>query len=392
MTVDTEKRREQGRVQALHALNILDTPREERYDRVVRIARQVFGVKAAAVNLIDTDRQFTKAEAGLDGLVHASRTDSLCARTVAQDAPLIVPDAVLEQRFAGSAFITGLDPVRFYAGHPLHAPGGEPVGSLCLVDDHPRELDAGEKHLLAEMAGWVERELAAQDEMDRAVEVQRVLMPRTTPVIVGYELAGCCTPARDLGGDFFDWFSLGERLQVTVADVMGKGVPAALLSVSARTALRGASGFLELPEAVNEAAGTIEPVFEDAGAFVTAICLRLDLRSGALTYVDAGHGLGAIYSPDGGYRRLGYCGPPIGVLPGLGWEARQEHLGPGETLVVVSDGFLDYFDDDTAAIAAAAQLKADAADPQEFVDRATAFALQRGLEDDVTVVVLHRRP
>lgn len=55
------------------------TPREERYDRVVRIAQEVFGVKAAAVNFIDADRQFTKAEAGFDGLVHATRTDSLCA-------------------------------------------------------------------------------------------------------------------------------------------------------------------------------------------------------------------------------------------------------------------------------------------------------------------------
>ncbi|MHC5558853.1 PP2C family protein-serine/threonine phosphatase [Kocuria sp. U4B] len=392
MTVDAGTPEEAARVRALHALNVLDTPKEERYDRVVRIAQQVFGVKAAAVNLIDADRQFTKAETGLDGLVHAARTDSLCARTVDQDAPLIVPDAVVEARFAGSAFIAGPDPVRFYAGHPLHAPGGEPVGSLCLVDDRPRELDARERRLLAEMAGWVERELAAQDEMDRAAQVHRLIMPQSTPRLDGYELAGRCTPTRDLGGDFYDWFPLGDQLQVNVADVMGKGVPAALLASSARTALRGASGFLGLPEAVDEAAATIAPVLEEAGAFVTAICVRLDPGTGGLRCVDAGHGLGAIYRPDGGYRRLRYSGPPIGVLPGLRWEAHDDVLAPGETLVVVSDGFLDYFSDDTVAIRAAAQLMADTADPQEFVDRATAFALERGLEDDVTVVALHRRP
>ncbi|HST71092.1 MAG TPA: hypothetical protein VLK55_01470, partial [Kocuria rosea] len=73
MTVDAGTPEEAARVRALHALNVLDTPKEERYDRVVRIAQQVFGVKAAAVNLIDADRQFTKAETGLDGLVHAAR-------------------------------------------------------------------------------------------------------------------------------------------------------------------------------------------------------------------------------------------------------------------------------------------------------------------------------
>ena len=67
----------------------------------------------------------------------------------------------------------------FYAGHPLHAPGGEPVGSLCLVDSAPRELDERERRILAEMAGWVERELAAQMELDRAEQIQQMLMPRT---------------------------------------------------------------------------------------------------------------------------------------------------------------------------------------------------------------------
>lgn len=80
-------------------------------------------------------------------------------------------------RFAGSSFITGEDPVRFHAGHPLHAPGGEPVGSLCLVGSTPRELDARERRILAEMAGWVERELAAQMEQDRAEQNQSCSCP-----------------------------------------------------------------------------------------------------------------------------------------------------------------------------------------------------------------------
>src|SRR5688572_21925599 len=87
-----------SRVEALRALHVLDTPREVRYDRVVRIAQEVFGVKAAAVSLIDTDRQFTKAEVGLGGQVEIDRCDSMCAFTVAADQPLVVADATCDDR------------------------------------------------------------------------------------------------------------------------------------------------------------------------------------------------------------------------------------------------------------------------------------------------------
>lgn len=383
---------DEARVQALHSLKILDTPREERYDRLVSMAQEVFDVKAAAVNLIDADRQWTKAQAGLTRLDSIPRSISFCSHTVERNDTLVVADLAADERFRDNPAVLSGPKSRFYAGHPLHAPTGEPIGSLCLVDDEPRELDARELHLLSEIAGLVERELASQREMDHAVQVQRLLMPQTIPQLTGYELAARCTPTRDLGGDFYDWFCLDGRLHLTIADVMGKGVAAALLAASARTALRGATHFLGLPDAVNEASATIEPVLDEAGAFITAISARLDPATGALRYVDAGHGLGAIYSPDGGYRRLRFSGPPIGALPGQRWEAHNDVLSPGETLVVVSDGFLDYFDDDTAAISAAAELKTDCTSPQEFVDRATAFALERGLDDDITVVVLHRWP
>ncbi|MCM3687307.1 PP2C family protein-serine/threonine phosphatase [Kocuria rosea] len=390
MTVDAGTPEEAARVRALHALNVLDTPKEERYDRVVRIAQQVFGVKAAAVNLIDADRQFTKAETGLDGLVHAARTDSLCARTVEADAPLVVPDAVVEARFAGSAFIAGPDPVRFYAGHPLHAPGGEPVGSLCLVDDRPRELDARERRLLAEMAGWVERELAAQDEMDRAAQVQQMLMPRTGLLTARIEAAGRCLPARSLGGDFYDWMVLGEDLQVMVADVMGKGIPAALLAASARAVLRGTFQYNAAPEAMARAAGALTPLLEEAGAFVTAFIARLDTSTGVLEYIDAGHGLALILSPDGASRRLSNSGPAVGLVAGWTWEIHTDTLEPGQTLLVVSDGFLDFFDDLEQALATAAALNTVAATAEELVRLCSDYADSPEADDDTTVLALRR--
>lgn len=382
---------EAARIHALHALHILDTPREERYDRVVRIAQQVFAVKAAAVNLIDADRQFTKAETGLDGLVHATRADSLCARTVDQDAPLIVADAVSEARFAGSAFITGADPVRFYAGHPLHAPGGEPVGSLCLVDSTPRELDGRERRILAEMAGWVERELAAQIELDRAEQIQQMLMPRTglrTPTV---EAAGRCLPARFVGGDFYDWMVLGDEVQVMVTDVMGKGVPAALLSASARAVLRGTFQYNAAEEAMKRAAGALTPLLEEAGAFITAFIARLNTGTGEMGYIDAGHGLALILSPDGTHRRLSSSGPPLGVLAEWTWEVHTTTLLPGQTLLVVSDGFLDFFDDLEQAVSTAAALNTLATTAEELVALCSDYAGSAGSEDDTTVLALRRK-
>lgn len=381
---------EQARVVALHDLKILDTPREERYDRVVRIAREVFQVAAAAVNLIDTERQFTKAEAGLPGLVHTPRTDSLCNHTVARDAPLIVPDATTEELFRGNPFVTTDPPVRFYAGQPLHAPGGEAVGSLCLVDHHPRQLSDREQRLLAELAGWVERELAAQGELDRAEQIQQMLMPKTDPALPGWEIAGRCTAAQSIGGDFYDWFRNGDRLQLTLADVMGKGIPAALLSASVRAVLRGTFQYNEPAQAIARATGALDPLLEEAGAFVTVFTARLSSTTGVLEYVDAGHGLALVLGPDGAHRRLETSGPPLGAVPGTQWRIHTTVLEAGETLLVVSDGFLDYFADIDEAIASAAAANATAATAAELVERCTGYARSAGLDDDSTVLALRR--
>lgn len=383
-------RQEQSRVAALHALNILDTPREGRYDRVVRIAREVFQVSGAAVNLIDTDRQFTKAEAGLPGLVHTPRTDSLCHHTVARNAPLIVPDAYLDELLCTNPFVTAHPPVRFYAGHPLHAPGGETVGSLCLVDHQPRQMSEREQRLLAEMAGWVERELAAQREMDRAEQIQQMLMPKTDPALEGWEIAGQCTAASSIGGDFYDWLRSGDSLQLTLADVMGKGIPAALLSASVRAVMRGTFQYNEPCEAITRAAGALDPLLEEAGAFVTVFTARLASTTGVLEYVDAGHGLALVLTPDGTHRRLESSGPPLGAVPGTQWRIHSTVLEPGETLLVVSDGFLDYFTDLDDALEAATTANARSATTAELVATCAGYATSAGLDDDSTVLALRR--
>lgn len=391
MSINVLASAEVARVDALHALQVLDTPREERFDRLVRLTQRMFDVPMAAVNFIDADRQWTKAEVGLDGLESIPPGDSMCRYTVQQPNTLIVPDLTVDERFRENRFVVGEARIRFYAGHPLCAPGGERVGTLCLFDTRTRQLDAREQEILVEMAGLVERELVAQRELDRAAEVQQVLMSCVAPDLTGYEVAGRCVPTQDIGGDFFSWHVLPDGLlQLHLADVMGKGIPAALIAASVRAMLVGAAQFNDQQTAVQRTAVAAQPLLTDTGAFVTAFSARLDPGTGRVDYVDAGHGLAVVYDPRGGYRRLFSSGPPLGILPGTVWDLHTTFLAPGETLVVVSDGFLDFFDSVETALAAAGQITVVAPTVEELVEEFTVYARGRARPDDVTVVALRR--
>jgi len=256
----------------------------------------------------------------------------------------------------------------------------------------PRELSGRDQQMLQEMAGWVERELAAQQELDRAAQVQQVLMPATAPVVDGYELAGRCVPTQAIGGDFFAWHTLpGGALQLHVADVMGKGIPAALIAASVRAMLVGAAQFNDQAATVHRTATAAEELLSATGAFVTAFSARLDPATGVLDYIDAGHGLAFVFGPHG-YRRLHRSGPPIGIFPETTWPLHTTTLAPGELLVVVSDGFLDFFPTLEHTLEAAARAGLAEATAARLVDRAIAYARTRGHPDDVTVLALRREP
>ncbi|MHC5560766.1 PP2C family protein-serine/threonine phosphatase [Kocuria sp. U4B] len=390
MLFDVVDAAETARLQALHALDVLDTPREERFDRIVRLAQEVFGVDAAAVNLIAADRQFTKAEVGLDGAGNCAREDSFCTHTIRQPQALVVEDALRDERFWDDPFVTGDPHIRFYAGYPLHAAGGHRVGTLCLIDPAPRAWDAGQERILAQMAGWAEAELVRAAELDRAAQVQQVLMPTTTPDLPGWEAAGRCVPTQAIGGDFYTWHGLPDgKLQVHVADVMGKGIPAALIAASMRATLVGAAQFNDQQQTIQRTAAATQQLLEDTGAFVTAFSARLDPATGVLEYVDAGHGLAFVLGEDG-YRGLEHSGPPLGIFSDTTWQTHRTTLAPGETLVVVSDGFLDFFPTLEETLERARQARLHRLPVAELVERATAFARATGHPDDVTVVAVRR--
>jgi hypothetical protein len=383
---------EQARVEAVRELGLLDTPPEERFDRVVRLAQQLFGVPTVAVNLVDRDRLFVKSAVGAEAGASVPIEDTFCRRTVQTHEAMVVPDARADAEWAQHPMVTGDPGIVFYAAWPLAGPGGQVVGALCLVDHEPRTLSHGDAALLDDLARWVETELAADAEAVQAMEIQRRLLPQKPPDVLGYDVAGRCQPAFNVGGDYYDWHLLDDTLlQITVADVMGKGLAAGVIAAGLRTAMRVTSRTHTLMESVRRTAEGLQEDFDYSGTFATMFTARLRPQHGHLEYVDAGHGLALLVRPGSSKRQLSSRDLPLGAAAGSIWISHEERLEPGDTLIIVSDGVLDAFPEPIEALRAADHLVATAQSADEMADRILATAAARApLADDLTAVVVRR--
>lgn len=152
---------EEKRIAKLKALNILDTNEaEERFDYITKTLATLFGTPIALVSLVDEDRQWFKSKVGLDACA-TDRNSSFCAWTLLPSAPevLVVEDALEDPRFNRNPLVLGPPHVRFYAGAPIVASGGERLGSLCLIDNKPRVFTQEQSRVLANFSEIVKREI-----------------------------------------------------------------------------------------------------------------------------------------------------------------------------------------------------------------------------------------
>jgi type IV pilus assembly protein PilB len=149
---------EADRLRALHDAGVLDTPAEDRFDRITRAAQERFGVPVALISLIDEERQWFKSRLGM-AAPETARADSFCGHAINHDDAFVVPDASLDLRFAENALVTQDPHIRFYAGQPIRSPDGHRVGMLCIMDRRPRDLTVEDTAALAELRDEVEREL-----------------------------------------------------------------------------------------------------------------------------------------------------------------------------------------------------------------------------------------
>jgi serine phosphatase RsbU (regulator of sigma subunit) len=195
----------------------------------------------------------------------------------------------------------------------------------------------------------------------------------------------------NVGGDYYDWHFLDPSLlQVTVADVMGKGLAAGVITAGLRTALRVTSRFSSLTESVRRTAASLQGDFDDTSTFATMFTARLRPQHGHLEYVDAGHGLAIIVPLDGPTRHLASSDLPLGATPDETWVSHVDRLERGDTLIVVSDGVLDVFPDPADAVRAARELTTSVSTAEEMSDRILRAAAGASLADDLTAVVIRR--
>jgi serine phosphatase RsbU (regulator of sigma subunit)/anti-sigma regulatory factor (Ser/Thr protein kinase) len=292
---------------------------------------------------------------------------------------------------------------------------GELIGVLNLgARLSEQDYTADDRKLLANLAGQAgpavrvgqlvrEQEAEArgreriEQELRVAQLIQQNFLPREVPDLAGWQLAAYYRPAREVGGDFYDFIELpGDRLGLVIGDVTDKGVPAAMVMAATRTLLRSSAQRLVTPGDVLEQVNEILCPDMPEKMFVTCLYAVLERSSGRLLFANAGHNLPYVATADGAVE-LRATGMPLGLMPGMRYEESEAVLAPGETVLLHSDGLAEAHDPrgEMFGFPRALQLVGRGGDGQAMIDTllgALGDFTEPGWEqeDDITLVTLRR--
>ncbi len=305
---------------------------------------------------------------------------------------------------------------RGYAVVPLLVEGHS-IGLLTVQARQPRLLDESGLRLLRLMANQaaiaIEKARLHQEEvkgramereMELGQEIQLGLLPKGAPEIPGWEFSVYYQPARLVGGDFYDFLEFPDapgRLDLVVADVVGKGVPAALFMALGGTVIRTMALGKKSPSEILVGANPIILKDSRSGLFLTAFYAVLDASSGRLVYANAGHNRPLVQRANTGeIQELVSDGIALGAVPGIELDQRTIDLAPGDLLVLYTDGVTEAMDAGyrqfgigrlreamEACAGASAQEAVDS-----IVDELNAFAGDVQQSDDITILIARRCP
>jgi serine phosphatase RsbU (regulator of sigma subunit) len=370
-------------------LGLLEPRAESRLDRVLHMVSDFFTMERAVIALAGRDSVVVAARYGID-LSVVDLSGSFTEATMMSRSLLVVEDASRDPRFATNTLVTGATKIRLYVGRPLRAPGGEPIGVFAMSSSVARTFGEREREGVERVAVFLEEELARETDSKRAKQVQAALQPRRSLDVPGFEVVGASTPARTVGGDFYDWYPVPDGLGFTLADVMGKGYGAAIIAATVRGVVRSSAQDSGVAATVRRAARLLDDDLTDTDSFATLVHGKIRFSDGRVRYVDAGHGLTLIVRADGSVQRLSHNDMPLGTSFGTSWTRHTTHLAKGDTLIAFSDGVLDLFDgtldslDDVADVVRYTDTAADA------VGALTLMAENDADSDDVVVIAIRR--
>lgn len=291
------------------------------------------------------------------GQIAISRT--IVHQAIRERMALLITDAASDLRFQGAESIVAQQ-IRSAICAPLIAQ--EKVLGVLYIDSRSQRVDYGQAELellagitdqaaMAISNALLHQTLVQQNRLERELEIARTiqmnLLPKHPPVVPGFEVAAMSVPAKSVGGDYYDFIPLDpDRLGVAVADVSGKGVPAAILTASVRSALQieARQGDCPLPTVLSH---LNEMACRDASndMFIALFFGILQISSRRFRYINAGHCSPLLFDPDGNESRLDRGGCVLGVMPDRQFEQGEVRLLPGSTLIIYSDGVTDVLDE-----------------------------------------------
>jgi sigma-B regulation protein RsbU (phosphoserine phosphatase) len=232
-----------------------------------------------------------------------------------------------------------------------------------------------------------------QSELNCAADVQRKLLPQETLSLPGFEIAAHCMPARQVGGDFYDWYeTIPGIVTLNFGDVMGKGMAAAMLMTMVRATLRAVTLRVQPSLAVQLAEQSLRHDLNRFESFVTLFLGRLNVDASVMSYVDCGHGLAFLLRRDGRVEGLLPRGLPLGVSSEEKYNEGGCVFDKGDALVLYSDGVIDSQTELSIDNLYLAAHLAGATSAKEMVDRIVAMVPpETSLPDDLTVLVVYKK-
>ncbi len=359
----------------------------------------------------------------------AARPDEAAPADALPDAPLVdiaEDDPFLAYVTASKGAIDlesltlsspGVDALRA-AGYTLVVPlvsQGELIGMLNLGPRLSEQVYSSEdRKLLDDLAGYAapavrvaqlvrqqEAEVAERSRIEQELRVatliQQQFLPRELPDLPGWQVAAYYRPAREVGGDFYDFIQLADgQLGIVVGDVTDKGVPAALIMARTHSILRGDVPRLVAPGAVLARANDLLVREMPANMFVTCLFAVLEPATGRLRYANAGHPLPYVHTADG-VAELRATGMPLGLLPDMEYEECETVLTPGQTMLLHSDGIAEAHrpDREMFGFPRLADLVAQEGGGQNLIDNVLTtlgrfVGANTEQEDDITLVSIQR--
>lgn len=268
---------EPARLAALRRYEVLDTKPEVEFAEIVTLVKSIFKTKYAAINLIDVDRQWMKAAAGLE-VFECAREDAFCDHTIRATRPLAVEDATVDHRFMNNPFVTGDASIRSYLGAPLTSPDGYNIGAICVFDTEPRQYSVADEAVLASFAKVVMSQLelrliARQDSLTGSL-TRRAFVDRMDRLLEKQQTATL------LLIDLDRFKSVNDTFGHPIGDLVLKSLAATVQASLRRTDAFGRLG--------GEEFAVLLPTTDEQGALAFADRLRAEVAARALPEIAGG--------------------------------------------------------------------------------------------------------